>query len=233
MVSFKSLALRLRGFPRTPMEAERSLQLLGTLRERGWQRSIRTRMSVDKEGGALPWFSYPAIDWLAARICADDRVFEWGSGSSTLWFCQRVKLVISIEHDARFVALLKRSQPRNLTLLQRPALGEGETEGVSPYASAIAENDPPFDVIVVDGRERNACIAQAIPALAEDGIIIVDNSHRPAYRPGLAALAEAGLWRADFTGPVPGVGLDNATSVFGRHTGRWLDAHIAIADVGT
>lgn len=233
MASLRALILRAKGFPRTPMESERSLQLLGTLRERGWQRSIGRRVSVDKEGVPLPWFSYPAIHWLSARIRIDDRVFEWGSGSSTLWFARHAASVVTVEHDPAFADRLQRERPANVTLLQRPAMGEDASEVGSPYASAIVESDPPFDIIVVDGKERNACIEQAIPALAEDGIIVVDNSHRPAYRPGLATLAGVGLWRVDFVGGVPGFGVETTTSMFGRRLDRWLDPRIALADLGS
>jgi hypothetical protein len=214
------------------MESERSLQLLGTLRERGWQRSIRMRAAVDQQGVALPWFSYPAIDWLAVRIRATDRVFEWGSGSSTLWFSRHAASVVTVEHDPAFADRLHRERPANVTLLQRPAMGEDASEVGSPYASAIVECEPPFDIIVVDGKERNACIEQAIPALAEDGIIVVDNSDRAAYSPGLATLAGAGLWRVDFVGMVPGFGHETTTSMFGRRLDRWLDPRIVLADLG-
>ena len=44
----------------------------------------------------------------------------------------------------------------------------------------------PFDLIVVDGRAREACLLAALPHLADDGIIVFDNTMRRRYRRAIA-----------------------------------------------
>ena len=47
----------------------------------------------------LPWFSYSAIDFLKIFLRKTHRVFEFGSGGSTLFFADRCASVESVEED--------------------------------------------------------------------------------------------------------------------------------------
>ena len=58
------------------------------------------------------------------------------------------------------------------------------------YASAIDTEPGQFDLIVVDGRARAACLAHAIRKLAPNGMILFDNSGRERYR---RAIKESGM----------------------------------------
>ncbi|PZS10133.1 MAG: FkbM family methyltransferase, partial [Chloroflexi bacterium] len=71
--------------------------MLGMYRKVGWQRSVRTGLPVGPDGEAIPWFSYPALAWLDAVVTGSERVFEFGSGNSTVWFSRRVAEVVSVE----------------------------------------------------------------------------------------------------------------------------------------
>ena len=46
-----------------------------------------------------PWLTSEAIAFLERWLEPDAVGFEWGSGRSTVWFAQRVRQLISIEHD--------------------------------------------------------------------------------------------------------------------------------------
>src|SRR3954469_21096963 len=56
----------------------------------------------------VPWWTFPAIDaverWITARN-GNVRVFEYGSGASTVWLARRAAHVVSIEHDAGFAKI--------------------------------------------------------------------------------------------------------------------------------
>jgi hypothetical protein len=65
------------------------------------------------------------------------------------------------------------------------------------YASTIDAEPGQFDLIVVDGRARGACLKHAIKKLAPGGMILFDNSGRSRYREAIAA---SGLWSQAFTG---------------------------------
>lgn len=53
--------------------------------------------------GPTPWFTYPAISFLEDIITKDFRVFEYGSGFSTLYFANKAKEVHSVDHNLDWV----------------------------------------------------------------------------------------------------------------------------------
>ena len=61
-------------------------------------------------------------------------------------------------------------------------------EGVSFQAYAQRANrfrDHGFDIVMVDGRARTACMEQALPKVRPGGgILILDNAERPRYEHG-------------------------------------------------
>jgi spermidine synthase len=71
-----------------------------------------------------------------------------------------------------------------------------------------------FDVIIVDGRDRVNCCKQAIEALSPDGVVVLDDSEREFYAPGIAFLKEHGFKQLSFSGISPGLFYNKATSVF-------------------
>lgn len=223
---------RAQGLPRSFRELERSLQLLGTFRGMGWHRSTEG-VPMTLGGEPLPWIVYPAISWLDARVTSTDNVFEYGAGASTLWFAARASTVTSVEHQAAWAERIRKRMPESVGLEVVSATDEtGLLEDCSPYACAIEETPDTFDVVLIDGMHRNECLARAPAQLAADGIIVLDNSDRSVYAPGIAFLHDAGFWRIDFLGVVPGFGLHTATSVFGRSLERWLSVHAPLKASG-
>ncbi len=74
-----------------------------TLNPIGWTESVRQKLPVDKNGAPLPWWTYPAIEFVAEHCTRESRVFEYGCGHSTLWWQRNVKQVISVDHDKAWV----------------------------------------------------------------------------------------------------------------------------------
>lgn len=54
----------------------------------------------------IPWITLLAIEFLEKHLDVNMKVFEYGSGGSTLFFAKRVKEVISVEHDPKWFALV-------------------------------------------------------------------------------------------------------------------------------
>ena len=151
----------------------------------------------------MPWWTYGAIDeveaWLAGRD-GDVRVFEWGSGASTIWLARRVASVHSVEHHAGFGTMIQEQLTAwpNATLdivepepSESPAIGSAK-EGhgrldFTDYVHHIDTIDGTFGLIVVDGRAREACLTAALDRLEPDGIIVFDNTMRRRYRRAIAA----------------------------------------------
>lgn len=139
------------------------------LRDSGWIASSRLNAPVGPNGDPIPWYTYAVIDFLESRVQAHMAVFEYGAGNSTLWWAKRVTHVSAVESDQRWVTRLEPSLPDNTDLRYE----DGDSAG---YAASVTKRERQFDVIVIDGMDRNACALACLPALKDDGVVIWDNS---------------------------------------------------------
>ncbi len=167
-----------------------------------WARSLLGIHDIDQLAAlGVPWWTFDSADRMEAflRLRPGARVFEWGSGASTLWLAERAGSVHSVEHHAGWAADLTPRLPANVTLevvepaeSARPAVGSRKPghEGLdfSAYVDAIDHTTGAFDVIVIDGRAREACLAKAVNRLAPGGVIVFDNVDRQRYRDAIDAL---------------------------------------------
>jgi methyltransferase family protein len=176
----------------------------------GWFRSFEERAPVDRQGEPIPWYTYPAIEFLRTRVRPEMTVFEYGCGNSTLWWAKRVAQVVSVEHDSDWHRRIATRVPPNVTLRHVPLERPGE------YAGALVREGRRFDVVVIDGRERVECTRHVVDGLSEGGVIVFDNAERPDYAEGYAALEAQGFRRIDFVGMAPIVVDKITTSVFYR-----------------
>lgn len=175
----------------------------------GWAASCEARRPITIDGAPLPWYTYSAIHFISSRIKRGMRVFEYGTGNSTLWWASRVAAVTSCEHHPDWYAQMVPKVPANVTYLHRD-LESGA------YARAILEGSDVFDVVVIDGRDRVACAAATVQRLAPDGVIIWDNAERSRYRVAYRDLATRGFRRLPFRGHGPINKKEWETSIFYR-----------------
>ena len=219
----QSLRYRFWSVPSSPRKLDRALLLLGAFKQAGWFTSVQRGGPVDRSGNPLPWYTYPAIYWLETVLTGTERVFEYGSGNSTLWFAKRVRSVTAIEHDERWTDRLQGRIPDNVTLRYVPIESSADTsDRGTGYAEAIVDEPRGgFDVIVVDGKARNECCYTAMPHLRSGGLLILDNSDKKQFEPANKFLAGKGFARIDFTGPVPGDVGWSSTSVFSQDLLPW------------
>jgi Methyltransferase domain len=150
----------------------------------------------------VPWWTFEAADrvsrFLATRPQA--RVFEWGSGASTVWLSRRAGSVTSIEHDASWAEIVEPVLPGNAVVhVVAPAAALGHPgeqlsekagfEGLdfADYVAAVDDTEGAFDLVVVDGRARNACFHRALTRLAPGGVLVFDNVDRERYRDAIAS----------------------------------------------
>lgn len=177
----------------------------------GHFRSALRSAAVDRQGNPLPWYTYPAIDFLGTKDFSTKSVLEFGSGQSTLWWAKRAKRVVSLEEDPKWFASVRSSLTTNAEIFL-----------ISAYLTGLEDhlNDDKFDVIIVDGLDRLTAARRSIPLLREEGAILVDNSDffwgsdaKKEY-PILDLFRGAGFNRVDFYGYCPGVILPHCTSLF-------------------
>lgn len=159
----------------------------------------------------------PAIEFIEDKVQKSFRVFEFGSGYSTLWWSSRVREVISIENDVEWFKLVNHLIPTNVNL----TLADDSSEYI---ASILEFPDRYFDVIVVDGISRNECLQKSMSKLKESGFLIFDNTDRNEYEASVESLQNCGYKRIDFWGLIPGYLYKNCTSVFFRDTQYLLES---------
>ncbi len=185
-----------------------ALRRSGALKEDGWFKSVRAGVPIDRHGRPIPWITYAAINFLEKRIDAAMSVFEYGCGNSTLWWADRVRNVVSCEHDRAWYQRMRALIPANAELHHI------DLEPGGRYAGKIAEYHQAFDIIVIDGRDRVNCGKNCLAALKNNGVIIWDDSDRGDYAEGYDHLLNNGYKRIDFEGMTP-VRVDKrSTAIF-------------------
>jgi hypothetical protein len=171
-----------------------------------WYRTLRRDYLVTE---GVPWIPFDAIDFLEKNIPRRPRIFEWGSGGSTIFWSRFDAICTSVEHDPAWFAVIKNRllelshyaidyrliEPKYSTdqvLLdeERAAMPDAfaslapEWLGYSfeEYVCTIdAYPNLTLDLIFIDGRSRAACIQRAIPKLRVGGYLVLDNSDRKYY----------------------------------------------------
>ena len=184
-----------------------SFRSFGYLLESGWFESFKSGEPVDAELKPIPWFTYSAIDFLKDKLNSNLNILEFGSGNSTLFFAERVKKVISFEHNKDWHQKILKKIPANAELAITSSLTARD------YLKPLAE-ELRFDVIIVDGLFRNECITGSLEHLSETGVIILDDSEREEYNEGIAFLIQSGLRQLKFSGIAPGIFFRKCTTIF-------------------
>lgn len=199
-------------------------------RVRHWLSSltkVHDSMAIVELG--VPWWTYRAIDavelWLSHRP-RPIRVFEYGSGASTFWLADRADEVFSVEHHPDFSSLIRPELAKrpNVTFLEvaavptaEPAVGSrkpgNEKLDFTAYVREIDTVPGDFDLIVVDGRAREACMRAAAARLRDDGLIVFDNTHRRRYK---RAIAASGLIERVHRGLTPTLPYPDRTSLLSK-----------------
>jgi hypothetical protein len=166
-----------------------------------WVRSLLAIYDVEALVALdTPWWTFQSADRVAAHLAErpGSVVFEWGSGASTAWLARRALRVVAVEHDPIWAAQVRPLLDDNAEVLIVPASPAGPELGIgsekpghegldfTDYVHAIDDQAGPFDVIVIDGRAREACLTHAMPQLADGGLILFDNVDRKRYREAIA-----------------------------------------------
>ena len=193
-------------FPKYFRSAVKNLRILE--KEYGHWRSAKAGMSVNQAGEPIPWFSYPATEYLNQLDLSDKNIFEYGSGNSSLYLARAAKKVISVENNEHWYRIMSQKKPDNLDL-----------KFIADSGQFVAEirNHGKFDVIIIDSdpiATRFSAAALAPDYLNEGGFIILDNSSW--FHGAAKILRGAGLIQVDFTGFAPIIGYTTTTSFFLR-----------------
>ncbi|WP_091380379.1 hypothetical protein [Mucilaginibacter mallensis] len=178
----------------------------GYLYDIGWINSLSTGTIVDQSGKPLPWVTYPYIKFIEERLKCGFEIFEFGSGNSTLYYADKVAGVYSVENNEFWYDKIKSTMPSNVKLSYCELVYGGS------YCKYATQTDNQYDMIIVDGRDRVNCCINNLSALKSTGVMVLDDSEREQYAPGINFLTK----RIDFWGTAPTVNYLKCTTVFYR-----------------
>ncbi len=140
----------------------------------------------------LPWLVKDSIKFLDSIITKDSIVLETGSGNSTIWFAERVKKIISFEHNKewndKIKKILNAKGLKNVDLYFDP---DYPIEGIPDLNNL-------YDVILIDGRGRFKSVKTSLKFLKLGGFLVLDNSDNKKYKPIVDLLDNLGWERKDF-----------------------------------
>ena len=171
----------------------------------GQLKSILLGKPINNSSEPVPWYTYPAIDFIDSIDFSNAVAFEFGSGSSTQYWMSRVHKLYTVEHDSEWYKKTLSSFQTNVDSFLE--------ENHSKYASVInttGENE--YDLVIVDGIERYKSAVEAVSCIKKTGIIILDNSdwHQKTAK----YIRSKGFTQIDFYGFGPINDYKWATSIF-------------------
>ncbi len=182
----------------------------GYLHDIGWVNTISTDQIIDKNSQPLPWVTYPFISFIETRLNNQLKIFEYGSGNSTLYYSKHAGHVDSVENDSFWYQKIKDTMPGNVNLFYSELEEDGE------YCRYIQQTNKAYDIVIVDGRDRVNCCLQSFNALSPAGVLVLDDSERQEYTEAVGFLTNRGFKKIDFWGLAPTVNYLKCTSIFYR-----------------
>ena len=122
-----------------------------------------------------PHINMAAFEFVEKIIGTDTVMLETGAGSSTVWFAERVKSIVSFETNKDWYHLvyhlIAEKELKNVDLRFDPTY---PTQGPTNIKG-------PFDLAFIDGRGRVLSLIRIAEHIKPGGYIILDDSQRWEY----------------------------------------------------
>ena len=176
----------------------------------GYLQSFEKGFPVDLKMNPLPWMNYPFLGFIKKRLNKTQKLFEYGSGYSTVFFAERLQSVTSVEYDKGWFEKAKEMTKafHNTEIVFQDLNDE--------YPKAIGKTERKFELIIIDGRKRVQCAINSFNHLQANGILILDDSNRKEYKEIWDFYLGKGFREITFEGLKPnGFSIDH-TTVFYR-----------------
>jgi hypothetical protein len=181
-----------------------------------WHRS-QGRSGLDD---GRPWITFEATRAIGQVLNSTMKVFEYGTGGSTLFFASRVASVVSVENDPVWFEVMQARVAGRSNVEISLAPGEppaGPEDLAFPSRSTSSQHltfrkyvqaidrfpDGHFDLLLVDGRSRPAAFFRGEPKVRIGGLIVLDDSTRSGYAAAVNAATAAGWPAIGRVGPKP------------------------------
>jgi len=174
----------------------------------GWIKSLILGYPCRDDGLEIPWMNYAIVAFLEKNLQKNFKLFEFGSGYSTIFYSRLVDSVHSVEYDKEWYELIKKRVPANAKLIYLAKDTDGE------YCRAAKMQSEKYDIVIVDGRDRVNCVTQSIDCLSDSGVIILDDSDRERYQKAFEYIKSKGFRVLEFEGLKPGKFKASKSSLF-------------------
>ena len=132
--------------------------------EYGFLESSKRNIPVNDKNEVMPMYTYPCYEWLNSIDWTNSKVFEYGTGYSTIWWQNKNVNYHAVEDNKQWYDMIK----DKTNIKHEPEYNK--------YSQSIYNYDFKFDVIVIDGTARFDCIKPTLEKIKDDGIIIFDNT---------------------------------------------------------
>lgn len=145
-----------------------------------------------------PWLTPGAMKMIKKYLTNSSKIFEYGSGLSTVWFSKKCDSITSVEHDEEWFKRIKekiKNNNSNAQIIYVNVINENYSE----YEKKICEyENESFDIILIDGRSRVNCMKNSIDKIKKGGLIILDDSQRPRYQEAYKLLSNFKCYNFNF-----------------------------------
>lgn len=126
-------------------------------------------------GLVMPWYTKPALDEIVTWDLKDKVVFEYGCGASSLWWHKKALVVRGVEYSQEYAyAIMEAMNTHGIVNWEND-----EVKYVNAPMREVKEMDELFDIIIIDGSFRDACVPVALECLKPGGKLIFDNWMQP------------------------------------------------------
>jgi hypothetical protein len=123
-------------------------------------------------GLVLPWYTKSFLDELVTWDLKGKTVFEYGLGATSLWWIKKGCKHFGMEsNDQWFTAVADSIGQESKFELQLDEKG---------YPQSIHQWVQDFDIVIIDGIERDECVKPALECLTPGGVLIIDNWMQPS-----------------------------------------------------
>ena len=175
----------------------------------GQLNSMEHKASIDGNGRPIPWYTYPAIEYLSNLDFTQKRVFEYGSGNSSLWWANRCHDIVAIESDRGWYEKVNSTRSG----------GQFRDYRLREDINSYVQHDDivNFNVVIIDGTFRAPCAGFFLSKIAEPNnfeILIYDNAD---WQPEVINILNEKLqdWvQVDFHGFGPINDFTSTTTIF-------------------
>lgn len=193
------------------------------LHKESWKNSFFSGLAVDNNNKYLPWMVYEATEYLLKKIDHNSRIFEFGSGASTIFLLnQWPKTLVSVETNPLWKIFISSLIAKEFDITNKTlesdlsanlisnfdyklfTINHNDDESKIQYSQIPNNNNNKFDIIIIDSCCRYQCFNMAVKSLAEDGMIILDDSQRRGYKKIFSLAESYGFDFRVFKGIAPG-----------------------------